>query len=185
MGSFLFAVTLVPAYAVNATVYLTPAQAEERLLPAHDTVRKVYLRPTPEQRARLEAELGSAPPRPRYIWRVAERRGQPVGYLLIDNEFGKHEPITFAVALDGAGAVQAVAICVYRESRGGEVRRASFMKQFRGKRHGDRLRLGAEVTHVSGATISSRSAVNVVNRALALWALEFGSRDAHANAVND
>lgn len=165
--------TCVGATAAGAAVLLTPAQAEERLMPPHDTVRKVIWRPSEGEAHRFQAWLGYAPPRRRYIWRVAEQAGQPVGYLLVDNEFGKHAPITFAVALDADGAVHGVAVCVYRESRGDEVKRRSFMSQFTGRRPGDRVRLGRDIVHVSGATISSRSAVATVNRALVLWALAF------------
>ena len=174
----------MPASA-HAAVYLTPSQAEAQLLPPHDSVRKVVLRPTDADKRRLEAELGYVPRRDRFIWRIAERAGQRVGYLLLDNEIGKHEPITFAVAMDASGAVSNVAICVYRETRGDEVKRVSFMQQFRGKRPGDSVRLGREIAHVSGATISSRSTVTVVNRALALWALQFGSGGTHAGAASE
>ena len=159
---------------VSAAVYLTPSQADERLLPPHDTIRKVILTPNDAQKERLQTELGYTPERSRYIWRVAEQGGRAVGYLLVDNEQGKHEPITFAVALDAEGAVSNLAICVYRESRGDEIKRQSFMKQFRGRRPGDTIRLGREIAHVSGATISSRSAVALVKRALVLWNLQFG-----------
>lgn len=159
----------------DGALYLTPSQAEEQLLPPHDTVRKEVMVPTADDRAWLRGQLGYAPARTRYIWRVAEHDGRAIGYLLIDNQLGKHEPITFAVALDATGRVSDVAILVYREPRGDEVRRASFLRQFAGRAFGEPLRLDKEIVHVSGATISSRSTVHVVRRALALWQRRYGN----------
>lgn len=164
--------------AARAAVLLPPDAAEQALLPPHDAVHKELFRPTAGQTAWLADELGYAPPRDAYVWRVAERDGQPVGYLMFDNELGKHEPITFAVALDAEGRVANVAVCIYRETRGDEIKRDSFMHQFIGRAFGEPLRLDREIVHVSGATISSRSAVTVVNRALALWQARYGDATA-------
>lgn len=176
LPAFVVAVGLVlgSTAAASAAVYLTPTQARDRLLPPHDSVRTVVWRPSAPQTQTFQARLGYALPRDRYTWHVAEQAGTPVGYLLVDNERGKHEPITFAVALDADGTVQNVAVCVYRETRGDAVKHQTFMQQFVGHRPERELRLDREIVHVSGATISSRSAVTVVNRALALWLLAFG-----------
>lgn len=93
------------------------------------------------------------------------------GCAFVEDELGKHQPITFLVALDAQDRVLAVQLLIYREAQGGEVRSRRFRSQFMGKRHGDLLRLNAEVDAVSGATISSSTLAFGVRRALHLRAL--------------
>lgn len=94
------------------------------------------------------------------------------GYAVIDDEVGQHEPISFAILLTPDLAVQRVEVMAYREAYGAEIRSERYRKQWIGKRAADVDVRGAKgVDAISGATISSRSTVNVVRRALALAAL--------------
>jgi hypothetical protein len=52
---------------------------------------------------------------------------------MIVEEIGKHQPITFMVGVQPDGKVADVAVMVYRESYGGQVRYARFLAQFTGK----------------------------------------------------
>ncbi len=84
---------------------------------------------------------------------------------------GKHEFITYAMALDASGAVKGVEILDYRESYGGQVRDAAWRSQFTGKRHGAALKLGGDVRNISGATLSSKHVTDGVRRVLATYAV--------------
>jgi hypothetical protein len=68
-------------------------------------------------------------------------------------ETGKEELITagFVVA---DGRIGHVRVLVYRESRGGEVRRASFLKQFHDARLAPGNRLDRDIDGIVGATLS-------------------------------
>lgn len=137
----------VPATA-NATQYLTEAQAQRLLFPTAERFAAATLAQQPASRAlRGEAFLG---------------------YFIIDEVIGKHELITYAVALDPKGVVLGVEILDYRETRGGEVRDPRWRAQFVGKGPKDRLRLGEDIQNLSGATLSCRHITEGVRRLVGL-----------------
>ncbi|MGL4302928.1 MAG: FMN-binding protein, partial [Sphingomonas sp.] len=92
-------------------------------------------------------------------------------WFIVDEVVGKHEFITFALALDASGAVKSVEILDYREAYGGQVRDPRWRAQFVGKRAGAPLRLGNEVKNISGATLSSKHVTDGVRRLLATYAI--------------
>ena len=92
-----------------------------------------------------------------------------LGLLVVDHVIGKHLYIDYAVAIDPGGRVQRVEILQYRESYGGEVRSASWLAQFVGKSNGSPLRIGNDITNISGATLSSTHVTEGVKRILAAY----------------
>lgn len=175
---FNFKLTL-PALALAAALLLpSPARAQATYWSTRDlladffkTSEKVGFRKIeigPAERARIERRIGAPLARTSYTVFVAESRGRVDGYALFDEEPGQHLPISFAVKLSAAGAVERQEITAYRESRGDEVRDARFRAQFVGKTARDALRTGDDVVAVSGATISSRAMAVGVKRALVI-----------------
>lgn len=79
------------------------------------------------------------------------------GWVL--DEIGKTEPITTGVIVN-QGVLEAVRVLVFRESRGGEVHRASFTRQFDGAALNERQRLDRHIDGITGATMS----VDALNR---------------------
>ncbi len=90
------------------------------------------------------------------------------GYALIADEIGKDQFITFIVGITPDFRVQRVALMVFRESRGWEVEDARFTNQFRGKTSRDRLLVSADITGITGATLSSRAFCRGTKKALVL-----------------
>ena len=82
-------------------------------------------------------------------------------------EVGKYRPITFMVGVTPQLTVRDVAVMVYRESRGGDVKRKRFLSQYRGKSTRDPIDVGRDIINISGATISVRSVNAGVKRVLA------------------
>ncbi|RMD90438.1 MAG: FMN-binding protein, partial [Alphaproteobacteria bacterium] len=66
------------------------------------------------------------------------------------------------------GALREVAVLVYRESRGGEIRYPYFRDQFVGARLGDDLALDADIDGISGATLSVHAMQRMARLALYL-----------------
>lgn len=91
-----------------------------------------------------------------------------LGYAVAANVKGKDQPITFCVVVDEALHIKDMDILAYREPYGGEVRQASWLKQFFGKSPEDQLRAGREIRNITGATISVRSVTQGVNTLLAI-----------------
>jgi hypothetical protein len=159
---------LLPGAARAQAVYWTTRDVLADFFHSSDkvTFRKFDL--DAGQRARLEARLGYPLPKGSYTVFVASTHDRVDGYAVIDEELGQHLPITFAVKVSPAGAVERQEIVAYREARGDEVRDGRFRAQFVGKTARDALRPGDDVVVISGATISSRAMATGVRRALLL-----------------
>jgi Na+-transporting NADH:ubiquinone oxidoreductase subunit NqrC len=94
--------------------------------------------------------------------------GKPAGWFVLDEVYGKHEFITYAVALDTTGAVRGVEILDYRETHGGQIVNPKWRAQFNGKRHGAALKLDDDIQNISGATLSCKHISEGVRRVLAI-----------------
>ena len=100
------------------------------------------------------------------VWK-AVRGGKPAGWFIVDEVLGKHEFITWALALKSDGSVQSIEVMDYRETYGYEIRNADWRQQFLGKRNGAPLRLDDDIKNISGATLSCRHITDGVKRLLA------------------
>ena len=156
-----------PAYAVQ---YLTTEAAQKLLFPAASAFMSHPVNLSELQKKEIEKAAGV---RMRYheqpVWQVQEN-GKPAGWFVLDEIFGKHEFITYAVALDATGAVRGVEILDYRETHGGEIRNPKWRAQFNGVRHGAALKLDEDIQNISGATLSCKHISEGVRRVLAIHA---------------
>lgn len=91
---------------------------------------------------------------------------QILGWAVVLDEMGKIKPITFLVGIDIQGKVLGVRILEYRDMFGSEIKRKSFLRQFRGKSLKDHLRVGRDIDAVTSATISSQAATSAVKKSL-------------------
>jgi len=157
---------LVVAPSALAKTYLTVEQAQALMLPGA-TLEAAPRTLTDAQVGQIERRSGvHVLTRELNAWRVSGG-----GWFIVDKVVGKHDFITFALALDAAGAVKDVEILDYRESYGDQVRNAAWRAQFTGKRDGARLKLDDDIKNISGATLSSRHITDGVKRLLATYAL--------------
>jgi Na+-translocating ferredoxin:NAD+ oxidoreductase RnfG subunit len=148
-------------HVAHAAAYLTEAQAAAALLPG------VALSPrweelTPEEVRFIQARSGERvlAPRARVLWAKDGRA------VVVDRVVGKHEFITYAVAVSSDGAAAGVEIMDYRETYGDQVRGAAWRRQFAGKRTSDPVRVGKDIRNISGATLSSVHVADGVRRVL-------------------
>jgi Na+-translocating ferredoxin:NAD+ oxidoreductase RnfG subunit len=163
------AVALAPASA-SATIYLTILAAQQAMFPGARFVEH-NLTFTPEQRKAIARTSGVGSfDKVQRVWDVRSGNGR-AGWFIVDRVLGKHEMITYAVALTPDGAVKRIEILEYRETYGGEVRNERWRQQFVGKRFGAPLKLGADIKNISGATLSSRHISDGVRRLLVTWQL--------------
>ncbi|MFN3716786.1 MAG: FMN-binding protein [Thiobacillus sp.] len=154
-----------PALAVQ---YLTTEAAQKLLFPEASGFVPKPVRLDAAQKKFVENAAGV---RMRYpeqpVWQ-AMAGGKPVGWFVLDEVYGKHEFITYAVALDATGAVRGVEILDYRETHGGQIVNPKWRAQFEGKRHGAKLKLDDDIQNISGATLSCKHISEGVRRVLAL-----------------
>jgi Na+-transporting NADH:ubiquinone oxidoreductase subunit NqrC len=104
------------------------------------------------------------------VWdvRSGDRR---VGWFIVDRVIGKHDFITYALALGADGAIRGLEVLDYRETYGGEIRNPAWRRQFVGKRPGSQLQLDRDIKNISGATLSSRHVTDGVRRLLVTYQL--------------
>lgn len=156
------------AGAVHATQYLSVEQAQKAMFGAaalferrsvkleKDVARDI------EKISGVKVRLLDVP-----VWQVSEN-GRAAGHFFVDEVYGKHEFITYAVALDMDGRVRQIEILDYRETYGYQVREAAWRAQFVGKTLGDPLKLDADIQNVTGATLSCRHITEGIKRILAI-----------------
>ena len=82
------------------------------------------------------------------------------GFLILDQASGKYDLFDYMVVFDMDGRVREGAILVYREAYGGEISGKRWLKQFIGKGPNDSMSLNDDISGISGATISCRSATS-------------------------
>lgn len=111
-----------------------------------------------EDKSRLEQLMGR--PFPGVRVRYCEKSGKSAWIL---DEIGKTEPITSGIVVDG-GRVERVKVLVFRESRGSEVHRSAFTRQYESIGLNRNQKLDQRVDGITGATLS----VNAVNRQVKL-----------------
>ena len=155
-----------PAFAVQ---YLNVEQAQKVLFPNADQFESVPIILNAEQRRTIETTSGvKVQSSALTAWR-AKKGSKTTGWFLLDEVIGKHELITYAVALTADGAVQGVEILDYRESHGGAVRNSKWRAQFTGKTANSPVQLDDDIKNLSGATLSSQHITEGVRRLLATY----------------
>lgn len=154
-----------PAYAVQ---YFSTEQAQKLMYPQADGFVSAPVTLSPEQKRFVEKASGVRirfPEQP--VWK-AMAGGRQTGWFMVDEVYGKHEFITYAVAIGMDGAVRGVEILDYRETHGGEVRNPKWRAQFNGKTLQSELKLDEDILNISGATLSCRHVTDGVKRLLSL-----------------
>ncbi len=152
------------AETIWAASYLSIEEAQRALLPGEKL--------TPHPVALTRAQVASIEKRAGVRVRSRELRlwkGSGGSHFIVDQVLGKHEFITYALALGPQGEVRGIEVLDYRETYGDEIGREAWRKQFDGKRVGDPVKLGGDVKNISGATLSCRHVTDGVRRLLATY----------------
>ncbi len=88
-------------------------------------------------------------------------------YAIITEEMGCFHPITWILSTNTEGRILDIAVMIYRESRGREVSRKRFLKQFEGKSIEDSLSTNKDIIRITGATVSVQAVCRGVKKMLA------------------
>lgn len=149
----------------QAMVYMSVEQAQQ-LMFGDAALTPLPLLLSPEQTAAIEKDSGVRV----FAGGLRAWKGGD-GYFFVDAVVGKHDLITYAVALTADGRVRQVEILEYREAYGGDVRNPRWREQFKGKGHGDAVRVGENIQNLSGATLSCEHLTDGIRRLLATYAI--------------
>ncbi|MBI2962768.1 MAG: FAD:protein FMN transferase [Deltaproteobacteria bacterium] len=159
------------APAVADQVYLSAAEAPRAVFPEADRFARRQVASTAELRERVAQRLGSLKPS---VWEqgyevaTAFAGDRRLGRAVEVEEIGKHRAITLVIGVDPQGRVAGVAVMVYREAYGGEIRSRRFLDQYRGKGEGDPLLPSRDIQNITGATLSARAVGRAVKKAIAV-----------------
>ncbi|HUX91265.1 MAG TPA: FMN-binding protein [Gallionellaceae bacterium] len=155
-----------PAYAVQ---YQTLELAQKALFPEAAQFVRADVMMTNEVRQQIEKASGVRVRNAlQQVWR-AEAGSRMLGWFVLDEVIGKHEFITYVVALQPDGAVKGVDILEYRETHGSEIKNEKWRAQFIGKKQGEAFRLDEDIANISGATLSCKNISNGVKRIVATY----------------
>jgi Na+-translocating ferredoxin:NAD+ oxidoreductase RnfG subunit len=159
-------------------VYYTADEARHKIFP--EAVRfELETHFIPRQaKLDLEGQLGRSFAEDSLKVYLAYDADNLAGYAVVSNEIGKYQPITFMVGVTVDFRVQGAAILIYRESRGAEVRRTRFLKQYRDKTSRDPIRINRDIVNITGATLSVRALNFGVRKLLAITEHLYGHRAA-------
>ena len=161
------AVLAATAGSAHAVQYLTVEQAPKLLFPAAADFAPSDLLLTDAQRQAISQASGVRV-RDAHVrfWSARDDHGKAIGRLFVDEVTGKHDLITYVLAVTADGRVAGIEILDYRENYGGQIRDAVWRGQFRGKSSGDELKVGSDFVNISGATLSCAHVADGVRRLL-------------------
>ena len=155
------AITAPIPYVAYAEVYLNENQATEILFPGIK-LKPSWIDLTPQELKIIEKASGKK-------WLSSHVRvcwGPKQEALIIDRILGKHEFITYAIAITPDGKVKGIEIMEYRETYGNQIREPKWRQQFVGKSVHDPLKLDKDISNISGATLSCAHITDGVRRVL-------------------
>lgn len=151
---------------VQAKIYISSEQAQQILFPKRVLSKSpIIITDDLQERMRVASSIRH-PFQGDRIWRSSDG-----GWLVVDEVVGKHEMITYAVALNTKGSILGIEILEYVESYGYEVAEAQWRQQFVGKTVSDPIKLNHDIQNIGGATLSSKHLTDGVKRITVLYDL--------------
>lgn len=162
--------SIVMSAPAHALIYMSVEQAQQLMF--HDqALRPVPLQLSAAEISAIERDAGVRVfPGSFRAWKADN------GYFFVDAVIGKHDLISYALALTSEGKVRQTEILEYREAYGGEVRNTHWRAQFNGRQHGDPVRIGSDIQNISGATLSCAHLTDGIRRLLAIYAVAIAGR---------
>ena len=152
-------VTVSAPIVAHAKIYVSVEQAQKILLPNRPLTKNPIIITDDLQDRMRSASSIRHPFRGDRIWKAADG-----GWFIVDEVVGKHEMITYAVALSPSGAVTGIEILDYVESYGYEIAEAQWRNQFIGKTAADPIKLNQDIQNIGGATLSCKHLTDGVKR---------------------
>jgi len=150
----------------QAKIYISIEQAQKILLPNKTLLKNpIIITDDLQEKMRVASSI-RYPFKGERIWKATDG-----SWLVVDEVIGKHEMITYAVALSPAGSILGIEILEYVESYGYEVAEPDWRKQFVGKTANDRIKLNQDIQNIGGATLSCKHITDGVKRVTTLYDL--------------
>lgn len=151
---------------VRCEDYMSIEQAQRTLCDGA-ALRKIPITLTSEQKKAIERaskeRVRNLEPN---VWRSSDGT-----WFIVDEVIGKHEFITYALAIASDGSVKGVEVLTYRETYGHEIKLPKWRAQFSGKTTAAPVQIDQDIKNISGATLSCVHVTDGVRRLLHTHAL--------------
>lgn len=118
-------------------------------------------------RVKLESDL--------YTFYVGKKNGQILGYAAIESHTVRTKPETLLIVLSAAGELRRVEVLAFHEPPEYQPPGRWFERLY--SRSLDELRLGGQVDAISGATLSTRAALDSIRKVLAIYQVAVAGGD--------
>ncbi|MBU3637531.1 FMN-binding protein [Polynucleobacter sp. es-MAR-4] len=148
----------------QAKIYVSVEQAQKILIPNKALIKNPIIITEELQDKMRSASSIRHPFQGDRIWKASDG-----SWFIVDEVVGKHEMITYAVALSPSGTVTGIEILDYVESYGYEVAEVQWRKQFVGKTAADPIKLNQDIQNIGGATLSCKHLTDGVKRVAVLY----------------
>lgn len=152
----------------SAKVFTSQNQALREAFPDATRIERDSRIILSADRERIEAIIKEEPPSRVVVLHAAWKGDELLGYAHIDVHTVRTKPEAFMIVLTPEGVVRSVRVLAFHEPLD-YLPTDRWYGQFGGKTREDRLRVGADVHGVVGATLSARAAAQGVRRMLAYW----------------
>lgn len=154
----------------HAKIYVSAEQVQKILFPNKALIKNPIIITNDLQEKMRAASSIRHPFQGERIWKASDG-----SWLVIDEVVGKHEMVTYAVALSPTGSILGIEILEYVESYGYEVADYQWRKQFIGKTANDPIKLNQDIQNIGGATLSCKHITDGVKRITVLFDLALKS----------
>lgn len=164
--------SLLPAAVGTSEVFLTREQALKRAFPeAHSFLEMRHVLSKSEKK-QLQKRLHRRLPERGYLAYLArDAQGNPIGLAIVTAEVGKTEPFFLLLAIDLEGAILDIELLEYREPRGDEIRRRSYLDRYEDVNMSNVRKKLNRIPVIPGATLSCNAVKRAVRKTLVLHAL--------------
>ena len=160
----------------HAKIYVSAEQAQKILFPNKTLLKNpIIITKDLQEKMRIASSI-RYPFQGERIWRAADG-----SWLVVDEVIGKHEMITYAVAINPNGSIAGIEVLEYVESYGYEVAEAQWRKQFVGKTANDPIKLNQDIQNIGGATLSCKHLTDGVKRVMVLHDLALKNPNSKPN----
>ncbi|QWE04842.1 FMN-binding protein [Polynucleobacter sp. JS-JIR-II-50] len=150
----------------HAKIYVSAEQAQKILFPNNILTKyPIIITDDLQEKMRIASSI-RYPFQGDRIWRAGDG-----SWFVVDEVIGKHEMITYAVAINPNGSIAGIEVLEYVESYGYEVVEAQWRKQFVGKTANDPIKLNQDIQNIGGATLSCKHLTDGVKRVTVLYDL--------------
>ncbi len=147
-------------------VFLEEEEALSKVFAGCDKVESEILALTPEGREYFKGLLKRPDLETTFQVYIGKKENVTDRYAIITEEMGCFHPITWILSASAEGKILDIAVMIYRESRGHEVSRKRFLKQFEGKSLKDPLSTNKDIIRITGATVSVQAVCRGVKKML-------------------